>query len=371
MHLQKLRISNFRSYKKKEVSFTSHINCIEGANGSGKSNLLEAIYLISTGKSFRTHKLQDLIQHETSGFQIDVDFVKEGIINRLQILFSPEGRKILYNQTAHTSFIPLLGILPTILLSPEDISIIDGSPAERRRFLDIHLAQIDPLYVYHLGRYQRALKQRNILLKKQEEKGLAVWEELMATSAAYLIEKRLETIKSLEEPGRRHVLDLSKQKEPFSMQYESSFSLPEDSQIPLSISFAKQWATSRRKELEAKTTLLGPHRDDILFFIDSKEVKTFCSEGQKRCCLAALRLGQWERHQNLLQKPPLFGIDDFGIHLDEERSFLLRKSLEKMGQVFLTAPSFLDTEEIHLPPNSLKTCMKIRVENTQIPEENS
>ena len=341
MELQKLKLTHFRSYQKEEAFFSSGLNCIEGANGSGKSNLLEAIHLISTGKSFRTHRLYDLIKHSEAGFELEANFLKEGISHSLRVFFSKEGRKIFYNDTAHSSFLPLLGILPSILLCPEDISILSGSPAERRRFLDLHLAQIDKLYVYHLGRYQRALKQRNFLLKKKDEKGLLPWEQLMAASASYIIEKRIETIEYLQEPSKRLVLQFSRQKEDFTMEYESSL-------LQNASSYAEQWERNRKKELETGTTLLGPHRDDVLFFLKGQDVKTFCSEGQKRCCLAALRFSEWERLKSILDSPPLFGIDDFGVHLDEDRSSLLKEPLLSMGQVFITAPSFQANESSHV-----------------------
>jgi DNA replication and repair protein RecF len=346
MQLRKLSLLKFRNYEQEIAYFSSDLNCIKGVNGSGKSNLLEAIHLLSTGKSFRTHRLPELIRHESKEFTLEAEFFKDGVTNTLKIIFSRDGsRKILHNQTSHASFLPLFGILPSIFLSPEDISIINGSPAERRRFLDLHCAQIDPLYIHHLGRYQRALKQRNILLKAGEEKGLFPWEQLMAISASYLIEKRIETLHALEAPSKRLVFELSKQKEPFSLSYQSSLSLPSNFKDPSF--YAKQWEQARKKELYMGSTLIGPHRDDVLFSIDGKEVKTYCSEGQKRCCLAALRLSEWERLSSLLDSPPIFGIDDFGIHLDEVRSSILKDQLKKMGQVFLTAPSFPFEEGAH------------------------
>lgn len=338
MELQKLKLTHFRSYRQEEAFFSPGLNCIEGANGSGKSNLLEAIHLISTGKSFRTHRLYDLIKHSEAGFELEANFIKDTISHSLKVSFDKDGRRIFYNQTAHTSFLPLLGILPSILLCPEDISILSGSPAERRRFLDLHIAQIDKLYVYHLGRYQRALKQRNFLLKKKDEKGLLPWEHLMAISASYIIEKRIETIAYLQEPSKRLVLQFSRQKETFTMKYESSLTQKSVADSPSF--YAEQWERNRKKELETGTTLLGPHRDDVLFFLKGQDVKTFCSEGQKRCCLAALRFSEWERLKSILDSPPLFGIDDFGVHLDEDRSSLLKEPLLSMGQVFITAPSF-------------------------------
>ncbi|MBS0628463.1 MAG: hypothetical protein JSS09_09675, partial [Verrucomicrobia bacterium] len=111
--------------------------------------------------------------------------------------------------------------------------------------------------------------------------------------------------------------------------------------------YIKLWAETRSKDLLYKTTLLGPHRDDIFFSIKGQDVKSYCSEGQKRCCLTALRLAEWEILKKRLGHPPLFGIDDFGVHLDNKRSSLLEDLLQDMGQIFLTAPSFTSKEKAH------------------------
>lgn len=339
MLLHQLTLSSFRSYKAADALFDQGINYIEGVNGSGKSNLLEAIYLIGTGKSFRTSRLQELIHQNQDNFSLEVLFYKEGIDHKLTLFFSKEGRKILYNETPYSSFIPLLGLIPSVFSSPEDITIITGGPAERRRFLDLHIAQSDPNYIYHLGRYQRALKQRNTLLKTHTT-GFAPWEELMAVAACYITEKRVQTLLELEKASQKFLLHLSEQKEPLQIKYSSSL---HGAQKELTFSpdfYIKSWADMRAKELFYKTTLIGPHRDDILFSVRGQEVKSYCSEGQKRCCLSALRLAEWETLKTRLSVAPLFGVDDFGVHLDPRRTFLLDELLQDMGQVFLTAPSF-------------------------------
>ena len=335
MYIEKIVLSQFRSYTREETPFFPGLNCIQGNNAAGKSNLLEAIYLLSTGKSFRTSRLLDLIKQGEPGFQIETHFVKEGISHSLKINYgSSSGRKTFHNQTAYSSFLPLLGILPCVLLAPEDISILTGAPSERRRFLDIHISQIDPLYMHHLGRYHKAMKQRNSLLKQQQEKGLGPWEELMSISAHYLIEKRIETLAVLEKTLQETIYSLSEKQESFSWKYENSLESTSPS------FFLQAWQKSRKKELLMGSTLLGPHRDDISLFIQNKEIKTYCSEGQKRSCIAALRIAEWMRFKDFFGYPPLLGIDDFGIHLDGKRTLLLKESMKNLGQVFLTAPSF-------------------------------
>lgn len=376
MWLQKLVLSNFRNYRREEIEFSPGLNCIQGKNAEGKTNLLEAIHVMSTGKSFRTHHLQDLIHTSSTLFQIEAFFIKEGIQQSLKLTFNGESRKILHNQTSYTSFLPLFGILPCILLAPEDIGILSGTPSERRRFLDLHLAQIDPLYVYHLGRYYKAMRQRNFLLKKQDEKGLSPWEQIMAQSASYLMEKRLSTILQLQPLCEKLVLALSDMQETLALQYQPSLSFPpEDHKNPMAY-YLEQWQKTRKRELSLGSTLLGPHRDELLFQMEGQNVQTFCSEGQKRCCIAALRLAEWEIFRNHLESPPLLGIDDFGVHLDEKRTKVLSQYIQNLGQVFLTAPIFAQEEAavskahlLEIQQGSLKTDKKIDVESMLALEE--
>lgn len=340
MQLEKVILSNFRSYAQKEIAFSPHLNCIRGENAVGKSNLLEAIYLLSTGKSFRTHYLQDLVRHSEKNFRIEAIFSKDETYNSLVLTYGVNGRKMLYNNSAHSSFLPLLGLLPCVLLTPEDISILSGAPLQRRRFLDIHLSQMDPLYIHHLGRYHKAMKQRNALLKQKTDKGLDPWEQIMAVSAYYLIEKRQETLRVLQPFIEDTIFLLSETKEKFSWTYENSLGSGDPSYL------SERWKNNRNKDLLLGSTLLGPHRDDIFFYLQNQEIKTYCSEGQKRSCIAALRLAEWRRLAEFLAAPPLFGIDDFGAHLDAKRTATLQKITKNLGQVFLTAPSFSSLEEI-------------------------
>lgn len=336
MELIHLILRSFRSYKEQAFDFAPQTNYIQGANGSGKSSLLEAIRVLSTGKSFRSHKLQDLIHHQDPHFSLYARFQTIQISHSLHVEFGKEGRKARHNETEYSSFLPLLSVLPSVILSPEDISIIDGSPAERRKFLDIHLAQADPLYVHHLGRYQKAWKERNALLRNKKSKGLSIFDELLSISAAYILEKRIQALQSLTPLLQFYVQELSQAKEQITVSYKSSFSLEDLTPSYLQ----KQLEDHHSQDQEQGTTLLGPHRDDLLFFLQGKDLKTYGSEGQKRCCLAALRCSEWEQLHKHFEKKPLFGVDDFSAHLDAQRSESLFQILQNMGQIFLTAPQF-------------------------------
>jgi DNA replication and repair protein RecF len=324
-----LYLRNFRNYEEADVSFSSHINFIHGDNAQGKTNLLEAIYLLSTGKSFRTIHLSELIGEGTSFFYLHAHFIKDLIPQTVSLSFDGLTKKMNYNNTSYNHFTNLLGLLPTVLLAPEDIELITASPGVRRRFLDIHIGQIDPLYIYHLGRYAKALKQRNCLLKQRRAEGIESWEYILLQSASYIQKKRSELIDSLRIPSRETMAWISQDKDTLELSY-----LP---------SLVHDYQKLRPKELAFGLTLAGAHRDDLQILINGKDSKIYASQGQKRSAVIALRLAEWAHFQHVNETPPLLGIDDFGVHLDDRRNDLLLSQLPQFGQVFVTSPHLLKT----------------------------
>lgn len=308
--------------------FAPGINVIQGANGQGKTNLLEAIYLLSTGRSFRTAFLNDLIRHDTPGFFIEAEFERDGIEQILRISFDGQTRKVQHNATNYSNFANLLGLLPSVLFAPHDVNLISGAPADRRRFINLHIAQSDPLYVHHLLRFGKALKQRNCLLKAGSKQGIDIWEAEMALSALVLVQKRKHAVESLHSKLTPLAKALSLDADSFELNYHPS----------IATDFVNQWASHRGKELILGATQRGPHRDDLNIILSGKNAKSYSSEGQKHSCLAALRFAEWEALQERFDDKPLLGIDDFGVHLDAGRFATLTDRLGSFGQVFLTTP---------------------------------
>ena len=336
MWIEKLILRNFRNYEYAEISFCNGTNMIQGENAQGKTNILEAFSLLSTGKSLRTPHLQDTIRQGSSSFFIEAHFQKEGVDQRLSLSFDGISKKINHNQTAYSSFISLLGIIPSVLITSDDISFIIGSPAERRRFIDMHIAQIDPLYVYHLGRYFKAMKQRNALLKQQIESSLSPWEQIMASAACYITIARKNHLQLLSPLAEKYMNILSQSKDQLNLQYQTSLSLQGED---LSSQYFAHWQKSRKRDLLLKSTLTGPHRDDISLLINEKPAKLFGSEGQKWCFVIALRLAQRDIFFQELGSSPLIAIDDFGTHLDNKRNKALLDHIAELGQTFLTSPT--------------------------------
>lgn len=332
MFIDKIALWHFRNYTNATFSFSPQVNLIKGQNAQGKTNLLEAIYFLSTGRSFRTSHLFDLVPTNEPFFYLEANFVKDGVTQSLKASFDGQVRKLTYNETPFSSFSSLLGLLPIVLIAPQDLALITGAPLERRRLLDLLLAQSDPLYVHHLGRYHKAVKQRNALLKQKREESLEIWERSLAISAAYLLEKRRDSLAELVPLAQRYLHTLTEGDDALEIRYQ-----PTSPSMADEIFAAMQ--KNRRKELIYGSTLIGPHRDDLQILLGKNPAKNFASEGQKRGIVTALRLAEWERLKRATGYTPLLGIDDFGVHLDEKRYALIQRCVEGLGQVFLTTPS--------------------------------
>jgi DNA replication and repair protein RecF len=347
MTLSNLLLRNFRSYREAQIEFSPGVNLLYGKNAAGKTNLLEAIFFLSTGRSFRTSRLDELILQGERYFYLEATFVKDGIQQTLKISYDGAVRQLQLNATTYRNFTQLLGLLPHVLYTPEDIDLIRGGPNERRRFLDLHLAQIDPLYVHHWLRYNRAMKQRNCLLRTHEEGGIESWEAIMALSGAYIIQKREQAVAELIPYVERALKRFSADQELLSIHYRPVGIGAKYHRDEYAERLRKNLAFLRKKEAALGATLTGPHRDDLKLEVSGKDARAFASEGQKRSCIAAMRLGQWERYRAVNEVSPLFSIDDFGVHLDAQRHALLNAELARLGQVFLTSP--FDSHDISAP----------------------
>lgn len=332
MHfLRRIKLANFRNFKLLDLSFGNEANFIIGRNGIGKTNLLEAIFLLSTGRSFRTSDLSELIKTGEKAFYIEAEFVSLGISHSLFLSFDGKKKEMRHNQNTTSNFIKLLGLLPSVIHSPSDICLIAGQPKDRRRFMNLHIAQKDPLYAHHLTRFAKALLQRNALLKQKKRTSLEVWEEEMEKSLTYLMAKRKSALEEISKNMQAwHSILQDKEEEP-SLAYAPSI----DEEL--------RWTSFKEKEFVLGYTLFGPHRDDVHILLNGKLAKGFASEGQKRTLISAIKLAEYHALPNAL-----FLIDDFGIHLDSVRKDLLKKQMGVKGQTFITSP-----EEIFLKNGSM------------------
>ncbi len=323
--LKEIHLVNFRNFENLSVALTPNINMIVGENGVGKTNLLEAIHMLSIGRSFRTSDLKEVILRGADSFTIDALFEDCGIEQSLRLSFDGKTRQLKHNETHYKSFSSLLGVLPSVVYSPSDIALIIGSPKERRRFMNIELSQSDPLYIYYLTRYAKALAQRNALIKKKSEVSIEIWEEELIKSGRYIVHKRVQFLQDLSEMAQEEYNNLAKQEEKISLRYLPSIKEEEFTR--------ERFVKERKKEMFLGHTLIGPHRDDFEIDLNNHSAKKYASEGQKRTVLTAVKLASLSRFED-----PLFSIDDFGTHLDDGRQDLLKSQIKAKDQIFLTLP---------------------------------
>jgi DNA replication and repair protein RecF len=332
--IKTLYLRNFRNYKEAHITFSPKANMIWGDNAQGKTNLLEALHLFLTGRSFRTPHLAELIRFGSDAFYLEILFEKNGIEQTLKFSFNGTERNIVHNATPLPSLSALLGILNGVLLSPEDRALIKGGPSIRRQFLDLLLSQAKPLYLFHLSRYLRAMKQRNLLLKQRSLPTLPIWEEQMAAAAAFLTQMRVQTVLELTPLTQNETLGSDQIELAYRSQALASVGPHLEN---LRLFFLKQFAKHRSRECDLGISLSGPHRDDLLITLQNKEARQFASEGQQRACVASLKLAQWKWLQTFADQMPILSIDDIGISFDQAKENALYKRMEKLGQVFITS----------------------------------
>lgn len=341
MHLRALYLHNFRAYEEELFEFGPKVNVIHGANARGKTTLLEAIYFLMTGRSFRTSQASDMIRHGAACFYLDATFVKHGIEQKLRVSCSGKERKIVYNHTPCSSSSDLLGILQGTVIHPDDASIVKGAPEVRRHLLDIQIAQANPLYVHYFTRYSRAMRQRNHLLRTKNQETIESWEYEMANASAYIIQQRILAIDDLQREGQKMHRLICGGAEDLTLVYKSNILSRGARSADLDATqfrtfYLEQYRKMRPREMELGVTITGPHKDDLLISLGNKEARYFASEGQQRSCVAALRLAEWERLKTIALEVPIMLIDDVGMSLDHSRRERLFKHFTSLEQVFLT-----------------------------------
>ena len=334
MIIRSLYLHHFRSVKEELINFGPNLNFIYGANALGKTTILEAIHFLIMGRSFRTVQTRELIERGADFFYLEAQFVKHGVEQKLKITCRGGERKVVYNDTVCPSNASLLGLMQGVVVTPDDVSLVKGSPQNRRHLLDVQIAQADPLYVHHLTRYLRGMRQRNHLLRAKNLVTIEAWEYEMAASAAYVVRQRQKAVKELQTLAAKVYAHFSNEKDPLNLQYKSG--TPEG-EADLSRYFVEQYAKCRPKEMLLGYTHAGPHRDDLHLSLGDKEVRLYASEGQKRGVVVALKFAEWQRLSALVEEKPLMLLDDVGMGLDEKRKERLFAYVSRLNQVFITS----------------------------------
>lgn len=343
MYIHHLSLVNFKNFEEADLSFSSNLNCFIGNNGAGKTNLMDAIYYLSFCKSF-SNALDGLnIRHGQEFFVIQGKYHRLDNEENIYCGLKPgEKKRFKRNKKEYKRLSEHIGLLPLIIITPSDINLIMGGSEERRRFLDALISQYDQIYLDHLIRYNRALLQRNKLLKQFaseryfNEESLEVWSEQIVHYGLLIHEKRVEYLKKLQPIFQHYYEMISSGKERIEMIHESQL---------YDTDFSGQLKGSVQKDRVLQYTSVGIHKDDILFNLGDYPIKKLGSQGQKKTYLVALKLAQFDFIKDLSGMTPILLLDDIFDKLDKNRVEQIVKLVanDHFGQIFIT-----DTKREHL-----------------------
>ncbi|MCR4593827.1 MAG: DNA replication/repair protein RecF [Clostridiales bacterium] len=339
MYLEKIEIKNFRNIEQISLEPNNKINVIYGENGQGKTNILEAIWLFTGCKSFRTLKDKEMIRFGEPMSQIDIEYSDDLRTNRAQIQIEKK-RNAALNGVELESPRELIGKFYSIVFSPSHLSLIKDGPVNRRKFIDTAISQTDSIYAKKLAYYNHLIDQKNALLKlAAEDSGLLstfdIWDEKIAQSAAEIISYRIEYIKKLEIAATNIYSGISDNREEMRIKYASNIRYESEDTKDIESKCLESLKKNRANDLYLKSTGNGPHRDDIEIFIDGISARKFGSQGQQRSASLALKLGEADIIREEKGEDPVILLDDVMSELDLGRqNYILHKMLDK--QVFVT-----------------------------------
>lgn len=343
MYIKELQLRDYRNYTQLNLAFDNQVNVIIGENAQGKTNLLEALYVLGFTKSYRTTSDRELIKWSADFAKVTGTLHKKDRSLPLEIIFHKQGKKAKINHLEQRKLSEYIGALNIVMFAPEDLTLVKGSPQNRRRYIDMEIGQIQPIYVYHLGEYQKVLKQRNHLLKQLQLKKspdltlLEVVTEQLVEHASQVLLGRFNFLKLLRSWAIPIHYKISRELENLKIEYAPSLQLDENATLEeMKTSLFNQFKKIEKNEIFRGTTLIGPHRDDLLFYINDKEVKVYGSQGQQRTTALALKLAEIDLIYNEVGSYPILLLDDVLSELDDFRQSHLLSAIEGKVQTFVS-----------------------------------
>lgn len=357
MFISQVHLQNFRNFENASFSFSSTINCIWGENGTGKSTILEAVFLAITGKSPKAARESELIRFGKNFARVEVRGEKKRGNLLLEAIFET-GEENHVKKTLRINRHPirklseLLGQMKVVLFLPEDEWLVQGEPYRRRRFLDFLASQISRKYLYDLQQYHSVKEQRNSLLKRPHAKSeLEPWNLQLVEFGSQILKKRLELIPELQEKASALYETLSGKKEVLFLTYQSALPLSGDETLEgIREIFRKSLEASYPEESARGITILGPHRDDLEIFLNGKEARLFGSQGQQKTAALSLKFAEGKLFAEVEGEPPIYLLDDCFSLLDLARQEAVQILLQSYAQTFLTfatpPPPFLAPSEV-------------------------
>lgn len=338
MIIESVELKNYRNYDTLHMQFSPGTNILYGNNAQGKTNILEAVYVCCTTKSHRGSKDREMIRFSEEESHIKLNIRKDQVPYRIDMhLKKNKAKGIAINGIPIRKASELFGIVNVVFFSPEDLNLIKNGPSERRKFIDMELCQLDKYYVHSLISYNRILMQRNRLLKDlafkpEYEETLDVWDLQLVQYGKEIIRCREDFIARLNDMIGRIHHKLSGDRENLRIVYDPSASCE---------SIETELRKSRISDMKQKTTLVGPHRDDIGFYMNEIDIRRFGSQGQQRTAALSLKLAELELVKKMVKDDPILLLDDVLSELDGERQNHLLAAIDSI-QTMITCTGLED-----------------------------
>ena len=315
MYINKIKLQNFRNYNEQEINLNKSINVFYGDNAQGKTNILEAIFLCTFGKSFRTNKEKELIKLGKDNANVIIEYEKKDRDGKISISIS-DKKQILVNGIKIKKLSELLGNINIVIFTPDDINILKGGPALRRRFLDMMIGQLKPNYVYTLNMYIKTLEQRNNYSRQIKEENkpenlLDIWDEKLIEYADIIYKYRKEFIDKIKKKINIIHIKITDEKEEINIQYISNC---ESKEV-----YSELLKQRRKLDIIKGFTTEGIHRDDFEIYINNKELSIYGSQGQNRTAILSLKLSELQVIYDEIEEEPILLLDDFMSELDINR----------------------------------------------------
>ncbi|GHH97923.1 DNA replication/repair protein RecF [Neobacillus kokaensis] len=346
MYIESLSLKNYRNYEELFVEFENKVNVILGENAQGKTNVMESIYVLAMAKSHRTSNDKELIRWDQDYAKIEGRVQKQHSSLPLQLVISKKGKKAKCNHIEQQKLSQYVGNMNVVMFAPEDLNLVKGSPQVRRRFIDMEIGQVSPIYLHDMSQYQKILQQRNhylkmMQIKKQTDQAmLEILTEQFIQMAVKIVTKRFEFLRLLQNWAKPIHHGISRGLETLEIQYKPSVEVLEEQDLSKMVaSFEEKFGKVRNREIERGTTLFGPHRDDLLFFVNDRDVQTFGSQGQQRTTALSVKLAEIELIHAEIGEYPILLLDDVLSELDDYRQSHLLNTIQGKVQTFVTTTS--------------------------------
>lgn len=343
MYLQQLQLSQFRNYTGQSIEFAAPKTILVGSNAQGKSNLLEAVELLSTLKSHRTSRDRDLVQEGQMAGQVTAQLQRDSGPLDLSLTLRANGRRTLsVNSETVRRHLDFLGHINMVQFSSLDLDLVRGGPGNRRNWLDTVLIQLEPVYAYLWQQYQQVLKQRNAFLKQRRSEQpvdaaqLPLWDQQLASIGARVIQRRHRMLKRLAPLAQQWHHAISGEQEHLTLAYAPNVDHDPEQPDQLYPQFLEQIEARAGAEYHQGMTLTGPHRDEVDLLINETPARQYGSQGQQRTLVLALKLAELQLIEDIIGEPPLLLLDDVLAELDLDRQNQLLVAIQERFQTLIT-----------------------------------